>query len=129
MLAGSYFSWQFIPKKWCCIGEWPSCICNLFYYWHIEEYWVCRSQICRVCLCIEIKSLRYLGARLFKHLNVNNNILKEILSFTGSQWSLISSGVLWSYFCFPVISFAVEFCRCWSLYSRVLGRPNNSELQ
>ncbi len=50
----------------------------------LEKSWLC--QPCDLYTC--------LGARLFEHLKLTNNILKEILSFTGSQWSLFSSGVL-----------------------------------
>ncbi len=84
MLVGSYFSWQFIPKKWCCIGEYlPLYVtCSIL---GISRSTESADRRCWVGICIEIKSLGYLGARLFKHLKVINTILKGILSFTESQ--------------------------------------------
>ena len=44
------------------------------------------------------KLVKYKGARPLMDLKANNKILKSILYLTGSQWSDIKIGVMWSNF-------------------------------
>ena len=53
---------------------------------------------------------KYRGARPFMDLKANNKILKSILYLTGSQWSDIKIGVIWSDFLIPVRRRAAAFC-------------------
>ena len=75
------------------------------------------------------RSCRYTGACSCKHINVIKSILNTIRHSTGSQWSCLRTGVIWSYLYVLVTSLAAMFCTHCSLRISFFGNPYRSELQ
>ena len=63
-----------------------------------------------------MSSCRYMGARLFWHLEMSVAILKSILSLIGSQWSefIISIALLFQFF--PIVILGAQFCTLHYIY-------------
>ena len=69
------------------------------------------------------------GARGFRALKVNSNILKIMCCFTGSRWRSLRTGVNRSYLQVQGTRHAAAFCTCWTLSNKYCGSSASNELQ
>jgi len=96
--------------------------------------WSVGHNTCRCRLIVSWEtswqsSTRYAAVESWSTLSTRRANLKSTRCRTGSQWSCLNTGMIWSHQRVPVTSRAAAFWTDWSCLSRVSVIPLNRELQ